>query len=414
MRFDTGGTLTGSEIVIGIVVVSVVGVALLLVGVASLAPGSTAPITDSSGRPVPGSIAVLEKVRLGGVEQSVLVRSEDASNPVLLFLHGGPGTSELGMVRAHNVAALEKRFTVAVWDQRGAGRSFAARRPESGMTVEQLVSDAYELSVLLCRRFNQEKIYLVGHSWGSALGALTVARHPELFHAFVGIGQVVNMREGERISYEWTLAQAEQAHDARSVAQLKAIGAPPYPDPLRPKLMVQRRILGKYGGEVHGNPRGGSLILLASLLKATEYSWPDRINVLRGIFEGMRLLWPQILSIDLLQQAPELKVPVYFLEGRHDHEAPSVLAEGYHRVLAAPRKTLVWFERSAHFVNVEEAEAFNRFFVDRLLPETYRPPACLAIVGHPDARREAIAAGGNLVAPAPARSSRERTPTSCG
>jgi pimeloyl-ACP methyl ester carboxylesterase len=345
----------------------------LVVGVACLVPGSTAPITDAQGRPVPGSIAALELVTLGGVEQSLLLRGRDVANPVLLYLHGGPGTSELGMVRAYNMAALEPHFTVVVWDQRGAGKSFAALQPVSGMTVEQLISDTRELSVLLCRRFAQQKIYLVGHSWGSALGALTVKRHPELYHAFVGIGQAVNMQEGEHLSYQWTLAQAEQAHDSRSIARLKQIGAPPYSGDVRSKVIAQRAILGKYGGEVHGNPRGGLFIVLGCLLKATEYSWPDRINVFRGIFATMRLMWPQILSINLMEQAPELKVPVYFLEGRHDQEAPSILAERYFQMLRAPRKTLVWFERSAHLVNVEEAEAFNRFFVDRLLPETSRP-----------------------------------------
>ena len=274
------------------------------------------------------------------------------------------------MVRAYNLPALEQHFTVVLWDQRGAGRSFAALEPESGMTVEQLVSDTHELSALLCRRFGQERIYLAGHSWGSLLGVLTVKRHPELYRAYVGIGQAVNMQEGERLSWEWTLAQAARADDARSVAKLKAIGPPPYSGDLRSSVVAQRAILARYGGEVHGNPRGGLFILLGSLLKATEYGWPDRINVFRGIFASMRLLWPQLLSIDLLLQAPELEVPVYFLEGRHDHEAPSSLAERYFQALRAPKKTLVWFERSAHFVNTEEAERFNRFFIERLLPET--------------------------------------------
>jgi len=336
-------------------------------------PPSTAPIADASGKPLPGSIACLERVMLGGVEQGLLIRGLSVANPVLLYLHGGPGTSELGMVRVHNIPVLEKHFTVAIWDQRGAGISYAAREPESGMTVEQFIADAHELTLLLCRRFQQPKIYLVGHSWGSVLGALTVHRHPDLYHAYVGVGQAVDMREGERISYAWTLAQAEKAGDARSVAQLKAIGPPPYPGELRPKLMTQRRILGKYGGEVHGNPRGGMSTLLRGLIWSSEYSWPDRINVFRGIFANMRLMWPKILTINLMVQAPEIKVPVYFLEGRYDYEAPAVLAERYFQVLKAPRKELIWFERSAHFVNTEEAESFNRFFVDRLLRETYRP-----------------------------------------
>jgi pimeloyl-ACP methyl ester carboxylesterase len=342
----------------------------LLVAAVLLAPARTEPITDARGRPLPGSIAVLEEVTLGGVKQSVLIRGRDVANPVLLLLHGGPGTSELGLWRVHNLAALEQRFTVAVWDQRGAGKSYAAREPISAMTVEQLVADARELSEWLRRRFGQERIYLAGHSWGSLLGVLTVERHPELFHAYVGIGQAVSMGEGERLSYEWALARAEEARDQRSVARLRKIGPPPWSGDVVAKVLAQRTVLARYGGEVHGNPRGAALILLGCVLKTTEYCWRDRVNVFRGAFASMRVLWPQIQSIDLMEQAPELEVPVYLLEGRHDHEAPSVLAERWFRTLAAPRKALLWFERSAHLPNVEEPEAFNDFFVRRLLEET--------------------------------------------
>jgi pimeloyl-ACP methyl ester carboxylesterase len=355
--------------------VAIALVALLaLVAAVSALPGTTAPITDAWGRIVAGSVAELEMVTLGGVPQGLLVRGWNVSNPVLLFLHGGPGTSELGMLRTYNLPALEQHFTVAVWDQRGAARSFAAIEPASGMTVEQLIADTHEAAELLRRRFRQEKIYLAGHSWGSLLGALTVQRHPELFHAFVGIGQAVTMQEGERISWDWTLEQAQKAGDARSVAKLQKIGRPPYTGDLRSKVVTQRAILAKYGGEVHGNPRGGLPIVLSTLLKSSEYGWRDRFNFFRGIFATMRLMWPQLLELDLVRQAPELKVPVYFLEGRHDYEAPSILAERYFDLLRAPRKELVWFERSAHFVNTEEPDAFNRFFVERLLRET-RPQA---------------------------------------
>ena len=331
--------------------------------------GSTSPITDARGRRVAGGIASLERVVLGGVAQSIVIRGWSAANPVLLYLHGGPGTSELGMLRTYNMQALEQRFTVVVWDQRGAAKSYSALEPASGMTVEQLLSDTCELVELLCKRFGQPKIFLVGHSWGSTLGVLTVKRHPERFHAYVGVGQVVNMLEGERLSYAWTLEQARRAGDTRSVAKLEQIGVPPYAEPVRPKVITQRAILGKYGGEVHGSRYGGMFVVLNALLRTREYGWVDRINFFRGIFASIDLLWPQIMSINLFEQAPELDVPVYFLEGRHDHEAPSVLVEQYHRALVAPRKRLIWFERSAHFVNTEEADAFNRFFVDELLAD---------------------------------------------
>ena len=362
----------GAEAATGMTILAMVLATILIGGWFWLRPGFTAPFTDSSGRTLPDSIASLGRVTLGGVDQGLLIRGRNVANPVLLYLHGGPGTSELGMVRQHNMPTLEQHFTVVVWDQRGAGMSYAAPNPTSGMTVEQFIADAHELTLLLCQRFQQLKIYLVGHRWASALGALTVQRYPNLYHAYVGVGQVVDMREGERISYAWTMGQAEKAGDARSVGRLRAIGPPPYLGKFRVKLMGQRKFLGKYGGEVHGNPNGGTLILLRGLLSAREYSWPDRINVVRGILVGIRVMWPQILDIDLITQVPELKVPVYFLEGRHDYEAPTELAERYFEALKAPHKTLIWFERSAHFVNTEEADAFNRFFIDRLLPETYQ------------------------------------------
>ena len=333
-------------------------------------PASTASIKDVWGKTIPESIAYLERFMLGGVEQGMLIRGINVDNPVLLYLHGGPGTSELGMVRQYNMPALEKHFTVVVWDQRGAGMSYATRSPESGMTVEQFVADVHDLTLMLCQRFGKSKIYLVGHSWGSALGLLTVQRYPDLYYAYVGVGQVVNMREGERLSYAWASEQAAQAGDTRSIKKLKAIGPPPYLDDFRSKLMTKRSILGKYGGEVHGNRNGGTFILLRALLRSSEYSWTDRINVFRGVFANMRLMWPKILDIDLMAQVPELEVPIYFLEGRYDHEVPATLAERYFEMLRAPRKKLIWFEQSEHFVNTEEAERFNRFFIDRLLAET--------------------------------------------
>jgi len=135
-------------------------------------------------------------------------------------------------------------------------------------------------------------------------------------------------------------------------------------------LLAQRSVVARYGGEVHGNPRGAMLLLLRAMLRTREYGWRDRVNVFRGAFAGMRLLWPQILSIDLFAQAPELKVPVWLLLGRHDREAPSAVAERYLEALAAPRKTLVWFERSAHFPDVEEPDELHRVLIERVLGET--------------------------------------------
>ena len=147
---------------------------------------------------------MLEKVRIGGSDQWVLERSEDVDNPVVLYLHGGPGTSQLTSNR-RNTRHLEKFFTVVNWDQRGAGKSYRAISDAGRMNIGQFVADTRELTLYLLEKFGQERLVLVGHSWGTVIGALTVSAYPELYSCYVGIGQVANMAEGEAASYQWTL-----------------------------------------------------------------------------------------------------------------------------------------------------------------------------------------------------------------
>src|SRR3954467_9239299 len=226
--------------------------ALLVLGILSaglvalfVIPGAT-PKIDA--RRHPNGIAALEQVPVNETRQWVLIRSENATNPVVLFVHGGPGTSWLALMR-RNTQPLESHFTVVNWDQRRAGKSFAAGRDDTGMTMRQFVNDVIDLSTYLARRFDKRKILLVGHSWGSAIGLLAVSRAPDLFSAYVGIGQVSSMAEGERISYDWTLEQAMKAVDHASARRLTQVGPPPYRGTnWRSKYLTERRILGKQGG----------------------------------------------------------------------------------------------------------------------------------------------------------------------
>ena len=278
-----------------LVLVVVVGVAALF-----LIPGST-PRMDT--RWYPNSLAVLEQVPVNDTQQWILIRSESATNPVVLFVHGGPGTSWLTLMRK-NTQPLEKYFTVVNWDQRRAGKSFAAGRVDAEMTMGAFVDDLIALSSDLARRFHKNKILLVGHSWGSVIGVIAASRRPDLFSAYIGIGQMSRMAESELISYKWTLEQAERAN----------------------------------------------------------------INFFRGVLQSVRALYPELSRIDLFVQVPEVKIPVYFCLGRHDYEVPSVLSAKYFEVLKAPRKQLVWFERSAHLPNSEEKDKFNDFMIKTVLP----------------------------------------------
>ncbi len=339
---------------------------LVVVGLL-LMPGFTPSIKPKSGAAAGRQLAVLEKVSIGGAEQWILVRTEDVQNPIILFLHGGPGTSQLTLMR-RNTRDVEQHFTVVNWDQRGAGKSYAAIADTGKMNIEQFVDETIELTKYLLHRFGKEKIVLVGHSWGSAVGALAVQRAPELYHSYIGIGQISDMAQSERVSYEWTLAQAVAAGDKSAVQKLRSFGAPPYTEDWRIKFLYQRKILARYGGELHGSSNGALAVVLWNLLWSTEYTVLDRVNFFRGILGSLRLLFPELLTVNLFQQVPEMGVPVYFTLGRHDYEVPAILSERYFDALKAPRKELVWFEHSAHLPNTEEREKFNAFLVERVLP----------------------------------------------
>jgi pimeloyl-ACP methyl ester carboxylesterase len=311
-------------------------------------------------------------VRIGGAEQWILVRALDATSPILLYLHGGPGASQLTTNRRYT-RELEKHFTVVDWDQRGAGKSYGAIEDVDRMNIDQFVEDIKELTLHLLKRFHQERVVLVGHSWGSAIGALAAARYPDLYHCYVGIGQVANMAEGEAASYRWTLDEARRRRHQRAVRALERIGPPPYTGDWRRKTITERRYMARFGGEIHGSMLGATGVLVRSLLRSREYSLADRINVVRGLLDSMNLLWPQLLQLNLFERVPELKIPVFIVAGRFDHEVPSEVAARYFDSLRAPSKELVWFERSAHMPQFEEPGLFTRMMVERVLPLTNRP-----------------------------------------
>ena len=343
------------------------GLCLAAVIARALAPAGTPRIRPRGGTDAAKSIATLEPVRIGGSEQWILERSEDVENPIVLYLHGGPGTSQLTLNR-RNTRQLERYFNVVNWDQRGAGKSHGAIRDVEKMNIAQFVEDTRELSLYLLEKFDKRRLVLVGHSWGSVIGALTASKYPELFHCYVGIGQVANMDVAEAVSYRWTLEQARQHEDQRAIAALMRIGPPPYAGNWQKAFLTQRRLLGRYGGEIHGSRNGAFGLVFRNLLFSREYTLTDRINFFRGIFGSLQLLGPQLLEVDLFQSVREIAVPVFLIEGRHDHEAPSEIAERYFDSLKAPSKQLIWFERSAHMPNSEERDLFNRFMLEKVLP----------------------------------------------
>jgi len=187
----------------------------------------TLPFTDVNGRVIPGSVATMESAIIGGIPQSLWFRGVSRSDPALILLHGGPGTSESALFRHYN-SALERHFRVVYWEQRGTGRSFNSSISPQTMTIAQFVRDLDEVVELVRRRFGKDKVVLLAHSWGTVLGTIYAARYPEKVSVYVGIAQVANAPQGRRLSYDFALSEAKKRNNAKAVSELMAIGPPPY------------------------------------------------------------------------------------------------------------------------------------------------------------------------------------------
>ncbi len=318
-----------------------------------------------------GGIDLLGNVMLGGEEQWVLIRGKKQTNPVLLYLHGGPGS--VGIPRARDFGGrLEDDFVVVYWDQRGSGKSYRSGVPVNSMNLDQFISDTRELVEVLKQRFNVPKIYLVGNSWGAALGALTVERYPELFYAYVGTGQLVHTDKAEQISYEFTLKEAEAAQNREGNKELTAMGPPPWDYDTMNK---QRKWLRRFGGTIYDDKESANSFLsefMGKMLLSPEYSLMEIVENSMDPNFAVRNLWDDIADIDLFEQVPRIEVPVYFIAGRHDYNTPSELVEEYYEQLDAPAgKHLIWFENAAHMPEFEDPEQYYTVMVDSVLASTY-------------------------------------------
>jgi pimeloyl-ACP methyl ester carboxylesterase len=340
------------------VVIAVPSFALAII---AFLPAKTAPLAG------PDPIAVLERIELGGVEQTVLIRGVDRRNPVLLYVHGGPGMGVLPLTRFW-AEELEKHFVVVAWDQRGAGASCSSEVPEETMTLDQVVQDTLELAGILGKRFGpDDRIYLLGHSWGSVVGTLAAQRRPEAFHAYIGLGQAVHGQRNEEVSYQFTLNEAKRRNDAVALAELEAI-APPYGR--AEALETQRPWLVAFGGTFYNLDDARAWVWPA--LFGREYTLATRLGFASCMRNSMDAMWDEFLEIDFYQQVPRLDLPVYLLLGRRDYNTPFELAAAWAEQLVAPKVEVIWFEDVAHVAPLEAPDAFQRALIERVLAET--PP----------------------------------------
>jgi proline iminopeptidase len=336
----------------------------------SLFKAYTPAFRNSKGEVVENSIAEMKMVTLGNTKQSIIIRGENRINPVLLLLHGGPGSSETALFRYYN-SPLEKKFIVVYWDQRACGKSYTKQSATGPLSINMFVEDICELALYLKVNFHKNKIFLLGHSWGTLIGILAVSKHPEHFCAYVGTGQVSSMAESESESYRFALNRAVEQHNQKAIRELKEIGEPQnavYKGGVT-GIRIQRKWLTYFGGAIYGCKSMGKLI--GKVLTAKEYNFADVIRFFKSLNAPSRnaLSQNEFMKIDLFQTVKGLDVPVYFFLGMHDFQVASVVAEKYYQYLKAPKKKLVWFENSAHCPCFEESEKFNKLMVDIVLNE---------------------------------------------
>jgi pimeloyl-ACP methyl ester carboxylesterase len=310
----------------------------------------------------PNGIDEANYVKVGGLEQWITIRGEDRRNPVVLFLHGGPGDAINPWAYAGFRNWL-KYFTVVQWDQRGAGRTFGRNGAAvaSTITVERMVQDGVELAELLSKRLQNDKIVLLGHSWGSILGVFMAKARPELFYAFVGTGQVADPSRNYAVAYAALVDRASRAGNSEALRELNEVGPPPYKD--GKGFAVQRKWSNLF--------EGADVFLASTLgfaLTAPGYSLGDINDWFDGQGVSAEHLVPQTSVLDPKLLGGEFAVPVFVIQGAEDFTTPTSLAKAYLNSLHAPRKAFVALEGAGHFAVFTKQDAFLKELRARVLP----------------------------------------------
>lgn len=302
----------------------------------------------------PNAVADLRAIEIGGMEQWVMVRGEDHSNPVLLWLHGGPGAAQMPVHRAFN-KELEEKFVVVHWDQRGAGKSNHRGFSEASMTLDRFIEDVREITQYLKEHFDQERIFLLGHSWGTQIGILAVQRYPNDYHAYISVAQVVHPQRAEEISYKWLKSQVDEHGSRRQKRKFNKLGQPLYDE--HDRYVTFAKMKDSFGGSMDVSM--GRLAWIS--FGAKEYTIGDYVKWLRGANRGSGPMWEESRDFNLFRDIPYLEVPVWFIVGSNDYNTPVVLVQEYCEFVDAPQgKELIIMEGTSHAPFLGDPAKFNK------------------------------------------------------
>ncbi|RFM33089.1 alpha/beta hydrolase [Chitinophaga silvisoli] len=316
----------------------------------------------------PNGIQENFQLPIGGINQEIYTRGQDRENPVILFIHGGPA-SPISPVMWMYQRPLEEYFTMVTYDQRGAGRTFLNIAPDSianTIHIDNYVNDAIAIAEHIRQRYKKKKVILMGHSWGTIVGMKAALKRPDLFYAYIGIGQVINTRENEHYSFEYALSTAQQNHNDTAVAELNGIAPYPGDQPItREKIIIARKWAQYYGGL--SAYRHSSRYFFAGPYISPEYSFEDVAAIDNGNIFTLGRILPEFLEVDL-KGVKSFPIPVFMLMGRHDYTTPNAPTETWLKAVKAPVKKGIWFEHSSHMLMFEEPGKLLLSLVNEVRP----------------------------------------------
>jgi len=314
--------------------------------------------------------SIFEKtfVQINGIKQGMFIESSNINNPVLLFLHGGPGFPEYGLTKKYPTN-LKEHFTVCWWEQRGAGISYDKNLNPDDLTMENIVSDIIEVTNYLRDRYNKQKIYLIGHSWGTLIGLYAVKEKPELFYAYIAIAQIVNQFESEKIAYRYMLDQYRKLNNKNMIKKME-----------KNNILSLDVIPAKYA-EFRDKPMHelgiGSMRSMKSVVSGlffpimlnNAYTFSERINIwkAKSIYLNKTNLWETMSKAIISDKVSSVDLPVYFMHGIYDYTVNYSLAKEYYQVLESPLKGFYTFHNSAHSPIFEEPEKFNKILIEDVI-----------------------------------------------
>jgi pimeloyl-ACP methyl ester carboxylesterase len=344
------------KIMLAIILIILVGVALLTGILLLRSGGNMKPFRDSNGGILKGSLSEKVYVTINDVKMGMIIKSKDITNPVLLFVHGGPGMPEYPLMEESS-NALADYFTVVWWDQRGAGLSYSSDISKDTMTTEQFISDTVEVTNYLRKRFGKEKIYLMGHSWGTFISIQAVAKVPELYHAYIGMGQITNQMESERLAYDYMLDYYDRKGDRNAVKRLKSVSLSTSNNLPNEYLSMRDELMHGCGIGTTHKMRSVVTGIFVPVMWNQEYTLREKINIWKGkAFSNTTNLRQEMYDTDITKFVTELKIPVYFFSGIYDYTVNYQMAEEYLKKLKAPIKGFYLFKESAHSPIFEEPE----------------------------------------------------------